>query len=237
MSSPATGAPDFQTYTSWHGIALLDQQFVIPINTSQTLGSFDSSSYQAVHLSVATSGNGGQLTVLSTETVSNLSDDIAGQWVCRPDTRLNVTVPLPRTKLVISAQAEPTLAWTFSIRAALTNVGGDKHHYYGRGGQLTVANVAAPNASFTRYFPTTLVPGPAHIWVNNVTPANPLAVSAVLRNLDGTQGNIFFQDVVNIGQYHKDFIIPTDLWELSVFNQGPGATTYSIGVITQGMMT
>lgn len=237
MTGPGTGTPDWQTFSTLHGGVLYDNNITVPAGANTTLGQWDSSSYNAVHLSILPVTNGGTLTVLSGETVSNIPDDIAGQWVIRPETRLEVTVPLPRKRLTISVTAEATLNWNFSAHIALTNVAGDRHHYYGIGNVVGANAVAIGVGAVQTYFPTTLLPGPAHLWLFNNAPANRLLASVSLQNPDGTGGIIVAQMESLATETNLDLIIPTRLYKVDIQNTGPGADNYYFCLSTTGMQT
>lgn len=237
MTGPGTGTPDWQTFSTLHGGVLYDANATVNAGITTALGSWDSSSYNAVHISVLGVTNGGTITILSGEMVSNIPDDIAGQWVIRPDTRLEVTVPLPRKKLTINAAAEAGLNWNFSAHIALTNVAGDKHHYYGIGNVVAASNVAIASGVIHTYYPTTLLPGPAHLWLFNGVPANVVEVSVKLRKDDGT-ADLYVEQVQSAGvETRQDLIIPTRLYQVEVHNAGAGASTYYFSLCTTGMQT
>lgn len=237
MSTPGTGTPDWQVFSTLHSATLYDANVTVLAGTNVSLGQFDTSSFNAVHVSISGVTNGGTFTLLSGETFSNVSDDIAGQWVVRPDTHIEVTAPLPRKKLTVSVTAQAGLDWNFSARIALTNVADDRHHYYGTGAMLGANNVAIGAGVLQSYFPTTLLPGPAHLWVFNGTPANQLTVSVKTRKDDGTSDLFIAQIQSVVAESNLDLIIPTRLYQVDVQNTGAGADTYYFSLCTTGMQT
>jgi len=235
MTTPATGAPDWQAFSSLHGAALLDEAVVVSAGTTDTLGEWDTSSWPAVHVEVNPSLNGGVLTLLSTETASNLPDSIAGQWVIRPQTRLMVTAPLPRTKLAIEAQAQAASDWSFAIRAALTNVAADKHHYYGGASTLSAFGVAIANGVTDTHYPTSLLPGLAHLWAACDNSGVDVIFRIETYNSDGTRAALVAQDrLVTTTRANLDFIIPAKGWRLLVINSSGAAQTYYFCVTSLG---
>lgn len=235
MTGPGTGTPDWQTFSTLHGGVLFDNNITVLAGANATLAQVDSSSYNAVHLSVAPVTNGGTITVLSGETVSNIPDDIAGQWVIRPETRLEVTVPLPRKRLTISCTAQAGLDWNFSAHVALTNVATEKHHYYGIGNMVAANNIAIGAGVLQSYYPTTLLPGPAHLWLYNATPANVLEATVRTRVADGTADLYVMQIQSGVAIANQDFIIPSRLYQVDIRNLGAGANTYYFSLCTTGM--
>lgn len=237
MTSAATGAPDWQTFSTLHSAALYDANVIVPAAATVSLGEWDSSSYKAVHVSILGVANGGTFTIFSGETASNVPEDIAAQWVVRPETRIEATIPLPRTKLSISCTAQAGAAWDFTARVALTNVQGDKHHYHGASNVVAANNIAIGAGLAQVYYPSTLLPGPAHLWVFNATPANLLNFDILLRNPDGTTGLYVAQVRSAALEVHQDLILPTRLYQITVFNAGAAGTNYYFSLCSTGMQT
>ncbi len=236
MTAPATGAPDWQTLTSLYSAPLFDGNVIVPAGTTTSLGQWNTSSYPAVHISISPNLNGGTLTVFSGETISNVPDDIVGQWVVRPETRIEVTVPLPRTQMNISLTAQAGADWNFNVRVALTTVAADHHHYYGTASMIAASNVAIAAGGSQTYFPSTLLPGPAHIWILNAVPANQLNFDVISRNSDGTATVYIAQFRSSAVETHQSLVIPDRIFQVNVFNAGAGANTYYFSLCTAGML-
>lgn len=237
MTGAATGFPDWQAFSSLHGAALYDGNTIIPAGGTGTLVQVDSSSYAGVHISIVGNTGGGTLTLLSGETASNVVDDIAGQWIVRPETRIEVTAPLPRGRLTISLSASAAAIWDFNARVALTNVAVDRHHYYGAGNIVAANNIAIGAGVLQTYYPTTLVPGPAHLWLYNAVPANMLEATVRTRATDGTADLYVAQIQSAVAIANQDLIVPTRIYQVDIRNLGAGANTYYFSLCTTGMQT
>jgi hypothetical protein len=75
------------------------------------------------------------------------------------------------------------------------------------------------------------------LWFFNNTPANPLNVDIQLRKDDGTP-DLFITEVKSaVAEIQQDLIIPTRLYQVSVFNTGAGANSYYFSLCTMGMQT
>lgn len=235
MTVPATGAPDWQSYTAWHSAMLIDASFNIPANAFQGLGQFDTSSFQGLHLRVRSDVNGGELFVSGIDGSSNIQTAQLARYVVRPETEIDVSFPNPCTAVEVSAQAQAGAAWDLTVVLRATNVAVDRHTYFSGLPGLYADNVLRPPGGPTSHYPLLLMPGPAHLWVFNSAPANPLLVSIRERNLDGTPGVHIAQYLFSVLRSNEDLIIPHRSYVVEVSNTGAANTNYYFGLVTKGM--
>jgi hypothetical protein len=237
MTVPATGFPDWQQYASWRSVLLFNDQVATAAGGTTSIGPFALTNYGSVRLSAAAVANGAEVQMFGCADRFKSQAELLGRWVIRSETSLRITMPNPQSFVYLDLVAEPALNATTEIKLQAVNTATDKPHYHGAVPFVgTAANVIAAGAT-ELWYPNTILPGPAHMWLNVGAAAVNVVFRLFTRNTDGTDNNWIAQWQAPGGDLHSDFMLPAQAWRLAVINGTGVNQTYYFAITNQGNLT